>query len=78
MYLAIENKQKFEVFNRHEALHKLQSMAVKKLGWNQFSKIFDMGYTDSNTQTFINIFSSDWTDWQIYGNRYIIYNVLLT
>lgn len=38
MYLAIENKQKFEVFNIHETLHKIQSMGVKKLGQNQFSK----------------------------------------
>lgn len=43
IYLAIENKQKFEVFNIHEALHKMQSMGVKIYGWNQFSKIFNMG-----------------------------------
>lgn len=43
MYLAIENRRKvFEVFNKHEALHKIQSMVVWKLGWNQFSKIFNM------------------------------------
>lgn len=43
IYLAIENKQKFDVFNIHEALHKMQSMGVKIYGWNQFSKIFNMG-----------------------------------
>lgn len=43
MYLAIENRRKvFEVFNKHEALHKIQSMVVWKLEWNQFSKIFNM------------------------------------
>lgn len=58
IYLAIENKQKFEVFNIHEALHKVQSMGVKKLGWNQFSKIFDMG-----TLTAIHKFSSTFVHW---------------
>lgn len=81
MYLAIENKQKFEVFNIHETLHKIQSMGVKKLGQNQFSKKkinMVIHCTDSNTQTFITICSLDWTDWQIYGNWYIFYTVPLT
>lgn len=60
MYLAIENKQKFEVhvFNIHEALHKIQSMAVKKLGWNQFSKIFN-----TSTLTAIHKLSSTFVHW---------------
>lgn len=74
MYLAIENRRKvFEVFNKHEALHKIQSMVVWKLGWNQFSKIFNMSTLTALYTNFLQHLFVGLKEWWIYGNWYRVH-----